>query len=906
MRYRFGPFVLDDLEATLEASGSRIVLTQKTFLTLLHLVRNPGRLVTREELTSAVWPDVVVEEGNLHWTISAIRKALAPFDAGPAIETVRGRGYRFLPPVESIAPEELVPAAPPPPAEPVAPAEPTGHVEPAGPADSGREAATKASFPSHRRRPLPFVLAAAALLALAAGALLARTGRPTRPWLQGRQTPGARLAVLGFHDPSGRSESAWIGSALTEMVSADLTAAGRLHAVSREEVGRLLRDLGITRPDTLSKDTLSKVRRSSGADLVVVGSYLVLPGTVRVDAHAQETTSGRTVATVSRTGREENLLELVAELDATLRDRLGLGKRTEEEDAAVRDSFPAALEAQRLYGAGILELRSHRWKEAIPLLEAATEIAPGMASAQRALSGAALALGRQKEAEEAAFAALKLSGDLPAIDRLEIEAHYRTVTRDWERAIQAWREVLEAAPDRLDARLALVRALQMARRVTEVESELKAIRASGGLAAEDPRVDLAEALFRERTGEAAKSLDAADRALDRARAFSSPSLSFRAQLQRITALVDLGRAPEAREAVAEARRLLQTTVTEPSFRSDLLVREGNLLNMVGDQPGARRAWLAALDLETALGRVTSLSYLHFNLSIVALVQGDLDEEEKQLREGLVACGVSGRMDCREFAYPSLARVARLRGDLAESERLGREALQISHETRNAVRERDAAHELAELQFEKGRPEEALSFRRRALALAEGQGDRLLVAFERSRLAELLASIGRPKEAATIVEEVWKSLAGIPEAPPFLSSDLLVTSSRCLLATSGPGAATEALARLEKAAGLLRGPEGNLSGWLYLRFGLARARAAQGDLSGAREVLKDLLELADRKGDLPSVLRARLWLARLEDDAEPSGHAAGRIDEIRREARLHGLVAIERETVSLSASRAPLL
>ena len=108
-RYRFGLFELDASEHSLEVEGRPVALTRRAFDTLLYLVRHPGRLVTRDELIAAVWGDTIVEEGNLHWTISAVRKALAQESEESRIETVRGLGYRFLGPVES--PGEAAPAS---------------------------------------------------------------------------------------------------------------------------------------------------------------------------------------------------------------------------------------------------------------------------------------------------------------------------------------------------------------------------------------------------------------------------------------------------------------------------------------------------------------------------------------------------------------------------------------------------------------------------------------------------------------------------------------------------------------------------------------------------------------------------------------------------------------------------
>ena len=117
-RYRFGSFELDASEHSLSAGGRPIALTRRAFDTLLYLVRHPGRLVTRDELIGAVWGETFVEEGNLHWTISAVRRALAEQSGEPAIETVRGLGYRFVMPVEVVAGTEPVAPASEAPAQP--------------------------------------------------------------------------------------------------------------------------------------------------------------------------------------------------------------------------------------------------------------------------------------------------------------------------------------------------------------------------------------------------------------------------------------------------------------------------------------------------------------------------------------------------------------------------------------------------------------------------------------------------------------------------------------------------------------------------------------------------------------------------------------------------------------------
>lgn len=94
--YRFGPFALDVRERRLTRDGTELPVRMKVFETLRVLVEHPGRLLTKEELLRAVWPDTVVEENNLNHNISILRKALGETATGQRyIETVPRVGYRF-------------------------------------------------------------------------------------------------------------------------------------------------------------------------------------------------------------------------------------------------------------------------------------------------------------------------------------------------------------------------------------------------------------------------------------------------------------------------------------------------------------------------------------------------------------------------------------------------------------------------------------------------------------------------------------------------------------------------------------------------------------------------------------------------------------------------------------------
>ncbi len=184
----FGSYRLDGAERLLLRSGQPIALTPKAFDLLVHLVEHAGHLVTKHELMDVLWPDTAVEEANLAYTVSALRKALEDGKHGVHfIQTVPTRGYRFV--AEVTAADGDGATRPPPHAA-------------AEPSLSGLPDAQRVT-PGARRRRVPWTFAVIALVALVAAA--ARQYR--QPSQQARATrltitlPDATLATHAIPVP---------------------------------------------------------------------------------------------------------------------------------------------------------------------------------------------------------------------------------------------------------------------------------------------------------------------------------------------------------------------------------------------------------------------------------------------------------------------------------------------------------------------------------------------------------------------------------------------------------------------------------------------------------------------------------------------------------------------------------
>lgn len=156
--WRFEP-----TECRLTRDGVLVPLPAKTLDLLSALLRRAPRLVTKEEILAAVWPDAAVEEGNIAFHVAALRKVLDEGGDTSAIETVRGRGYRFVHLIaiqQMPATDDMRLIAPAPPIVPAAAAAPS--IVPAA------AAAPLTAAPPARRLPA-FAVAVLLLAAVAAG-----------------------------------------------------------------------------------------------------------------------------------------------------------------------------------------------------------------------------------------------------------------------------------------------------------------------------------------------------------------------------------------------------------------------------------------------------------------------------------------------------------------------------------------------------------------------------------------------------------------------------------------------------------------------------------------------------------------------------------------------------------------
>jgi Tol biopolymer transport system component/DNA-binding winged helix-turn-helix (wHTH) protein len=184
--YEFGPFRLDAAKRLLLCEGKSLTLAPKTFDLLHLLVQSRGRVLTKKELMSALWPDSFVEEANLAFQISALRKVLGAKGTGTEwVETLPRYGYRFSSDVSQL------PAGPPDSAKIAEPVE-NGHPE---------EASEPEAVYVEPSRPAPPWKPSRTTMLWSSIAIAAITGVVILGWLNLRARPAAPRVVRFLISP---------------------------------------------------------------------------------------------------------------------------------------------------------------------------------------------------------------------------------------------------------------------------------------------------------------------------------------------------------------------------------------------------------------------------------------------------------------------------------------------------------------------------------------------------------------------------------------------------------------------------------------------------------------------------------------------------------------------------------
>ncbi len=449
--YRFGLFALDVRTGELTLDGSRIPLQEKPCNLLVALLERPGELVTRDELRLRLWPDdtFVGFEDGLNTAASKLREALGDDPQSPRfIETVRGRGYRFIGEVEPIAARSQTRAVPDFAAQLAA--------------DEFARYAAPARFGTRARVHSRLAAWSALVLCLALG-----TAFGVWRWLahghavlsSGNRDP---VMIADFDNQTGEPR---FNAALHTALSVGLEQSDYLTVFSRSQTEDALRLMEQPEDTRISAATAREICRRQGIHALIVPGVARSGSSLAVSAQLMDPFTGVVVRSYSAEARDpDHLLDALDHIAVQIRRDLG------ESRLSIRQSHQplpqvttASLAALEDFSDGSDMFAGRQAEGAVRLYKAAIAADPDFAMAHAALGYAYYSFFFNEPAQgEIEFRnALALSSRTTEREHAWIELRYAESQGRVDDAIRLYQAYVDRYPSDWVARVSYARLMRM-------------------------------------------------------------------------------------------------------------------------------------------------------------------------------------------------------------------------------------------------------------------------------------------------------------------------------------------------------------------------------------------------------------------------------------------------------------
>ena len=433
------------------------------------------------------------------------------------------------------------------------------------------------------------------------------------------------VAILGFKNLSSRPDTAWISTALSEMLTAELAAGEQLRTVPDETVARTKIDLGLSDVESLPPDILTQVRKNLASDFIILGSYLDTGkekgGRIRLDLRLEDTVKGETVAAVSETGTETTIIDLVSQAGARLRQQFGLEKLSQIESDGVRAELPLNPEPIRFYSQGLAKITAFDALSARELLSHAVAADPSFPLAHSELARTWSSLGYDSNAQQEAKKALDGAGHLSREKHLLVEARFYETSKNWGKAIEAYQTLFNFFPDNLEYGLQLANAETAGGRGKDALKILATLDGLGEQTKENPRIDLARSEAAGSLGDHKLRRDTAELAAQKAGQQGARLLVAQARDSECRALADLGENEKAKSICEEARQIYEAAGDRSGLERTLHEMAEVPINQ-GDFAAAEKLYSQALTLARAIGNQKGQARELLDLGVISVKKGD--------------------------------------------------------------------------------------------------------------------------------------------------------------------------------------------------------------------------------------------------------------------------------------------
>lgn len=764
------------------------------------------------------------------------------------------------------------------------------------------------------RRRWPAVMLVAMLLLLPTLALVIQfyqnraEQRRSASMLKNRRS----IAVLGLKGLVPDERQAGFAAAFSELLGSELAIGERLRRVPPENVARMKSDLKLPVAEAYSPEQLSRIHQQLGVDLLVSGVYEPataqkeqkepkeqkeqkepkeqkgLANRLRIRIAVQEVLGGGVLAATEVRGSPSELFELLTQTGMELRRQLRVGQLSSEQVAALRAGHPTTPEVAQLYAEGRELLRRFDAAAARKLLERAMAREPEFPLVHLAMVEVYTALGYDEKAKSEAKRAFELSVNLPREDRHLIEGRYREVSKEWNKAIAIYQELLTFFPESLDYGLALANAQLSAGQPEPARVTARKLRKLRAPANQDPRLDIVEARANADAGDQEVAYKLLMQAARQGEAIGAPQLVAKARLEAAYTLSYLGQPDQALENASLAEPLF-VAAGDRGAAADALMAMGGAYLSRGELARSLKVNQDALTLLMEIENTALTAANLCNVALLLIKKGDLELARARAEGGLVLSRQIGLLESTGAGYIAIGVIFMLQGELDLAQHNFQEAASIFHELGDPRMVPWADWNLAQVIMLRGDLAAARQKHQEALAMREQHGLKGFAAESRVALASIALDEGRFTDAESLARAASEEFAQEHQADQEAGAQALLSE-----ALGRQAKRTEAQQAIERARALAANYENSSIRMLVRRYGASLAqmlfndKSTKTELDSAERDISEVIAGSSAAGFVIEAMEARLTLGKIKLERGNLDEATVLLASLLNEAQRNGI------------------
>ena len=717
-----------------------------------------------------------------------------------------------------------------------------------------RPATTKIEpAPATGKLPLKWIGVAVAVIVLGIGALVGRRYlSPSGPG-SAVQGPAMSLAIVPFYNASGDASLNWMGGSIAEALSSDIGQSAHVRLVSPARLQQVLQDLRVSSQSQMDVSTLKRIAEYTNADTVVSGQYERMGADTRITATIHDLKNDREVSMNTDVADEKELLPAMEKLAGNLREKLAANPEVLKElEAHSAHVTTKSIPALRAYDEGLQLARAGNYTQAVAKFEEATTLDSSFAMGFSKLAQTYAALGYDDKAEQASRRAMDLSDNLPAQDRLLIEASHASILHDTAKAIAAYEQLAKINPDDGETQFALAKLYEDSGNFDQAKKYLAEVLKS------DPNYVLAllaSGRVDIKSGDPQSALDPLNKAL-------SLTIQFDNELQKGNVLQALGVAYQMLNKPDDALRNFQQAleirrkIGDQRGIATSLGQMAQVQDGMGDSKAALASYEEAVKVEREIDDKNGLTQNLMSLGSFYLDHGQNDKSLQYTNEALQIARDTGNQRDQATLLMNIGAAHFNKSEYQDALTYFQQAYDLRSKLNEDATEE--LHDLAQTNVLLGHYDTALEQYLKALDAQRAKNDKHGIAHELADMGALFAAQGRYDAALKSQKEAVDTFQQIGERT-YMSQEALAEYGHTLAAV---GQEDDGRKNIDEALKLTDTAKNDEVTAEALNA-LGDSYFYSGDYAAARQQYEKALQLATKSSVRQQVVLAKLYLAQLD-------------------------------------------